>query len=513
MCGLYLSNNPNIDKRVEKILSNRLDFRGPDYQSGIIHHGRWKLYHARLSIIGLENKYNQPYFSENGDVLLFNGEILNYQKLAKKYLTVSRDSDTAVLAELLKIPNFNLNELEGFYAFTFIDKYGDLKFCVRDRFGVKPLFYHKDGEYITICSEPSVLAELFSRKVNTKAIDEYRVFRAPLFQESYFNDIHSLEPGLCLINGRYFDSSNYYTEDYYSDDELNEELTRVVALGVNSRMISDVPVGLLYSGGVDSNIIDQYTGCRLKKFTGGIAGDYDLNFAQFSDGDVSAVTIDPECFVSMFSKMTALRNEPLSVSNEVVLSVLAHQWSSAGGKVLLSGEAADEFFGGYDRIFSWGQRQTEFHVEEFLSRYAYVKFDDIPKHVIENTKTFFEDYRYLSPFEAVRQFFIKKHLPVLFRRLDFSLMMAGVEGREPLAHTDIFRLSMKMKADKLMRNQLGKLPLRILISKTLGRDFAFERKVGFPVDLRQMFYGEKSSSQYDNYNVWVDKNLGELGWL
>ena len=107
MCGFFASNDPLISKTHKTILDKHLKFRGPDYQSDLIDFKNWKIYHARLSIIGLSNKYNQPFVNKNdGSILLFNGEILNYKQLALEKLKKKEYSDTKTLSSLLELKDF-----------------------------------------------------------------------------------------------------------------------------------------------------------------------------------------------------------------------------------------------------------------------------------------------------------------------------------------------------------------------------------------------------------------------
>ena len=423
MCGFFLSNDPSIGENLSQVLARRLAFRGPDFQSDVISHKGWRFYHARLSIIATGSEYRQPYFSPSGGVLVFNGEILNFKELAIKYGIASCDSDTHVLSELLEIGDFDLNELEGFFAFALVNKEGRLTHCVRDRFGVKPLSFIKRGDVITISSEASVLSDLYQLDYSPEALEEYRIFRAPVLSDTYFKDIHAVQPGECLVNGKYFDSLNYIPEVYTDISTGLTKLDAVIKQSIESRLVSDVPVGLLYSGGIDSNIVSTHVAGDVPRFTGGLSDGYDMDFARSSaNPNTHVVTVSREQFADRFREMIKLRKEPLSVPNEVVLSILAGCWAKRGGKVLLSGEAADELFAGYDRIFYWALQTKSFSVDEFLNHYAYVPLNEIDVRIKQQLACFFEDLRGLSPFEMVRQFFIKKHLPVLFRRLDFALM-------------------------------------------------------------------------------------------
>ena len=250
MCGFFASNDPLINEDSLEIINNRLAFRGPDGQSGLVNHKDWKLYHSRLSIIAPIEKYSQPFFSEDKDVLVFNGEILNFRELQVKYKTLKSDSDTETLNELLKIKDFDINELEGFFAFLRVDESGKVTHCARDRFGVKPLFIYKRGDYISVSSEASALSDLFNLGYRKFSLEEYKVFRAPVYQGSYFDEVSSIEPGSCLVNGQFFDCLSYFNCDYLNENEIDNELEVTISNSIKSRLVSDVPVGLLYSGGI-----------------------------------------------------------------------------------------------------------------------------------------------------------------------------------------------------------------------------------------------------------------------
>lgn len=510
MCGFFISNDQQVSTADLANLKAQIGFRGPDYQSGLIEYKGWKVFHARLTIIGLSDDFSQPFFCESGSLVVFNGEILNFKSLARKYRLRDVGSDTEVLARLLDLEDFDLNELEGFFSFVRIDAAGMMTHCARDRFGVKPLFLFERGGSISVSSEASALSVVFGLEYSKDALDEYKAFRAPIFTGSYFEGVVSVAPGECHISGIYFNALDYFTESYDQYGFAMERLRGALDSAISSRLVSDAPVGLLYSSGVDSNLLNVLTSEKLPKLTGGMPGDVDLEYANNIVGRGPAIVAVPVFrseFVEKFQEMRSVRKEPLSVPNEVVLAVVSKQWARSGGKVLLSGEAADEFFGGYDRIFSWALEQHRFDLAEFLDRYCYLDGESVSEDIFDRAHDFFEEVSHLSVFEKVRFFFVKAHLPVLFRRLDFALMFSGVEGREPFAATDVFRAALKFSPNDLMRKGRGKRPLRELLGETMGSDFAWAEKVGFPIDVKQIFGNGKTRDRKENYSFWMDENL------
>jgi len=486
------------------VIERNLRFRGPDGSSGLIKQNGWASYHSRLSIIDLTEGTNQPVINKDCSQLVFNGEILNYQELGHKYFNKNYSSDTFLLNDLIVNDLLNLNELDGFFAFVFIDDRGELKYACRDKFGVKPLFYYKHDDQIAFSSEPNVLKDLFDLAVNKLALQEYRAFRAPIFQGSFFQGVEQIGPGCCYKNGQYFSiEDELLTQKVDESSNLLNDVEAALEEGVSSRCVSDVPIGLLLSKGIDSNLI-RFTGHFQRLYSVGFSGDEDIEYlAKAKVPNLTILRIQKEQFRKAFAHLLTLRKEPMSVPNEVMLYLIACEAKRDGVKVLLSGEGADEFFGGYDRVFTWAKNAEFFDLDVFLSLYAY---DEVSQEsqLYYRLKHLFSECHITEPFEIVRWFFMRFHMPVLFRRLDFALMAAGVEGREPIANCHLFDICKNLTSSLLMSEGLGKKPLRDLLARHMGNGFAFEKKVGFPVDLTEIFDNPKGLSSYD---LWFERNL------
>ena len=144
MCGFFISNFQLDDYQVRLECEKSLKFRGPDFNSDLIRNGNWAAIHYRLSIIDLTSESNQPILNDK-NMLVYNGEIFNFKKLGFKYFNKLYSSDTILLYDLLINEVFNADEIDGFFSFVFIDNNGNLKYAIRDKFGVKPLYYFTDG--------------------------------------------------------------------------------------------------------------------------------------------------------------------------------------------------------------------------------------------------------------------------------------------------------------------------------------------------------------------------------
>ena len=259
------------------------------------------------------------------------------------------------------------------------------------------------------------------------------------------------------------------------------------------------------SKGVDSNLIYNLANFD-RLYSIGFKGDPDFEYLRSNGPDnLTLIEANHEQYAKDLEYLLNLRGEPLSVPNEVLLYQLAKKAKLDGVKVLLSGEGADEFFGGYDRIFKAFSELNEFKLELFLDLYCYQK-PSLDSIVFRRFKTLFESVN-LCPFEKVRWFFIKYHMPVLFRRLDFAMMAAGVEGREPLANRHTFNFAKHLIANCLMGDKLGKIPLRNLLSNYTSKEFSYMDKVGFPVNLKKVYPEEAYKTSYE---IWFEKNLEVL---
>ena len=160
---------------------------------------------CKAYIIGLSDAYNQPFVDSDGNLIVYNGEIFNYKQLGQEKFKIKFDSDTHFLSKYLSSGKCNFNELEGFFAFIRVDKFGNLTHAVRDKFGVKPLYYFSDSQgNLSFSSEASLLAELYQKNYSQEKINRYKSFRACLTSETLFSDVRSVDPGSCLINGHYF---------------------------------------------------------------------------------------------------------------------------------------------------------------------------------------------------------------------------------------------------------------------------------------------------------------------
>jgi asparagine synthase (glutamine-hydrolysing) len=271
MCGICGSFLPRLadagDRSVVAGMMRRLEHRGPD-GSGLWSHGQAVLGHLRLAIIDLEGGY-QPQLNETGTVgVVFNGEIYNFAELRSLLLSAGHvfrtRSDTEVIVHGYEEWGLDLvPRLRGMFAFAVWDGRVRRMVLVRDRFGVKPLYYHRDhrgrlifaSEIKALFVDPAV-----PRALNERRLAEYLTYRSIAGDETLFADIREVEPGtLMVLEGDRIEKRRYWTAEIPiadSRDAADAETGRQLLYdAVSSRLVSDVPLGTITSGGLDSSLV------------------------------------------------------------------------------------------------------------------------------------------------------------------------------------------------------------------------------------------------------------------
>jgi asparagine synthase (glutamine-hydrolysing) len=388
MCGIAgrLNWNAPIDRSQLAAMISRLRHRGPDGQ-GFFAQGPIGLAHARLSIIDLSSG-DQPMCNEDGTVwVTFNGEIFNYPELRADLLQrghrFSTQSDTEVLVHLYEDYGDALVEhLNGQFAFALWDAARQRLLLARDRTGIRPLFHARVPGGLAFASEVKALLALpeVPRRLDARALGEVFTYWAPLPPHAVFEGIESLPPGHVMTVDtqgthlhRYWDWSfpPAPIEADRSADAYAEELRDLLIDAVRLQLRADVPVAAYLSGGLDSSIVTtlirHYTDTPLRTFS--------LTFddAEFDESvwqqqlvnhlgtDHTTVHCTRADIAAAFPRAIAHAETPIVRTAPAPMMLLAAGVRAAGYKVALTGEGADEVFGGYD-IFK------EARVRRFMAR-------------------------------------------------------------------------------------------------------------------------------------------------
>lgn len=367
MCGIVgFTNNIDNSNTVIKEMMNRIKHRGPDAEGEYIDEGI-ALGHRRLSIIDVSSQGDQPILNEDGSlVLVFNGEIYNYksirEKLAEAGHVFKTNTDTEVLIHgYEEYGEKLLNMLRGMFSFVIWDKNKKELFGARDFFGIKPMYYAVMDKTLIFGSEiKSFLAHPhFKMELNTKALENYLTFQYSPTSETFFKNVHKLLPahyfrfkdGKITIK-RYWDV-NFSEDSKPSLDEWVNRISDIFHDSVEAHKIADVEVGSFLSSGVDSSYVAAVADVD-KTFTVGFGNDekyneigWAKNFSKAIGKENSSKVITPEEYWNSLSMIQYHMDEPLADPSAVALYFVCNI-ASKKLKVVLSGEGADEIFGGYN---------------------------------------------------------------------------------------------------------------------------------------------------------------------
>lgn len=367
IAGIVKPKNRDLIKEMTKVIHHR----GPD-DEGYLTDESVSLGMRRLSIIDLAGG-KQPISSESGRLtIFFNGEIYNYKDLRSELLKAGEElkteSDTEVVLRMFEIHGLEmLPRLRGMFSFAIYDKDKSSLILARDFFGIKPLYYLKNNnEIVAFSSEIKSFFALpdFQTKVNERAVFNYLSYQYNPLSETFFKGVYKLPPAHYMIidvkTGE-AELKKYWQFKFKQDRSLEIEATKkrifeTMKDSVTHHMIADVPVGSFLSGGIDSSIIatlmQKIRGDKkIKTFTVGFESVSEGREAkETSDSlgtDHHEITIGPEEYFSNLPKAIWHFDEPVADPSALGLYFLARE-ASKEVKVVLSGEGADELFGGYN---------------------------------------------------------------------------------------------------------------------------------------------------------------------
>jgi asparagine synthase (glutamine-hydrolysing) len=514
MCGIFYSSDPGINQKRLERATFALQHRGPDYSKAITIDSKHKMGHTRLSITDPDDRSNQPFFSTSGaHCIIFNGEIYNFQKLkSEENFPWKTDSDTEVVVELFEKygPKF-LDRLNGMFAIVILNLITNEIFAARDRLGVKPLFYRKKTNSITLSSEVSVFHTVFDDLTpNPLGIEQYKTLRSTFGGTTFYEEISEFPAG------SYYQEGKFQTYWELSEPNLNvvdlNLLDELICNSIEIRIPQDVSYGSFLSGGVDSAIIAKVSKVRQ---TWCVGMPQSNEFAEASENAkfVNSVhnnlLVDDTTYLDTARFMINARKEPLSVPNEVLLYLLAQE-ASKSTKVIFSGEGADELFGGYSRVFEWSARKQVFDLNEFAALYSYSANPNL--EILESALRPFMHFE--NPYLIVSSFFQKFHLHGLLKRLDYATMLAGVESRNPFVDYRLVEYLFGIPlAAKNSEGTQSKWLLRNIASKYLPTSSAFREKVGFPVSIGKILSLKTDVNRQEEYDAWTNFNLRELNLI
>lgn len=367
MCGIVgFTNSIDNSNEVIKKMMDRIRHRGPDAEGKYVD-GDIALGHRRLSIIDISSQGDQPIFNEDGSlVIVFNGEIYNYMEIREKLVQAghgfSTNTDTEVLIHgYEEFGEKILNMLRGMFAFVIWDKKKKELFGARDFFGIKPMYYAVMNGTFMFGSEIKSFLEhpAFKKELNTEALENYLTFQYSPTPETFFKNVYKLQPAHYFrLKGGKLEIKRYWDIEFNADEKptLDDWVKRISDTfhdSVKAHKIADVEVGSFLSSGVDSSYVAAVADVD-KTFTVGFGEDEKYNEIGFAKNFSKAIgkentsrVISPDDYWNSIPMIQYHMDEPLADPSAVALWFvcnIAHEKL----KVVLSGEGADEIFGGYN---------------------------------------------------------------------------------------------------------------------------------------------------------------------
>jgi asparagine synthase (glutamine-hydrolysing) len=544
MCGFAgLISKKHINQSLIGEMSKTLLHRGPDF-TGFYFDDLAGFFHNRLSLLDLSENGNQP-FSDDEHVLLYNGEIYNHQELRHIYLKdifFKSTSDTETLFYLLKRLGVEKTALiiEGMYAFSFYNRYSNEIYLVRDKLGIKPIFYcHQNGNFV-FSSELKGISEHFPLQLNkakilSAALGEFEYSRI----HTPYENVWQVEPGHfikynihnpTIINQPYFKLTDWVSENDFNrmnlknNNELQEEFNFYFDASVKKMLLSDVPVGAFVSGGIDSSIIVssavKHTNLRL--YTANNVGkfselEYSKLLANHVNLPLNVHNHEPQDFItnlveSIWYYELPIAVHPSAVPFQGVASLAKHH----GTKPILTGEGSDELFLGYPRLLT-KKFDHLIRLPFLLTEKIYKKIPGLTRYLNLNKVNYNRDLLYLpftmennlnnekytKSYDFIQNKTLKKEYCLTIEMLGRSLhsllwrndrmgMMHSLEARFPFLDDTLIKFSLNLpinmkigKTTKLYNIKhpflIDKYIVRKYAEKILPNSLTYRKKAGFPL--------------------------------
>jgi asparagine synthase (glutamine-hydrolysing) len=587
MCGIagFFELSSQGDEGVLRQMTDTMTHRGPDdkgYQLFRSNDFAVGLGQRRLSIIDLSPRGHQP-MSLFNLTITYNGEIYNFKEvrneLQRAGYAFQSDSDTEViLAAFHRWGPASMNKFRGMWAFAIWDQSTQKLFLCRDRMGVKPLYWYKRGNVLLFGSELKSFHKHpgFLKEINSEALGMYFKYSYVPSPHCIFGNTEKLAPGTYLeVNSKleiqrhtYWNIDDYYTKGHEEKrlwmkrpvSEIAEELEQILTEGFKLRMVSDVPVGMFLSGGIDSSLVTallqkEYT-TPLKTFTIGFhekkynEADWAKKIAKQLGTDHTELYCSPKEAFEVIGKLSDIYDEPFGDSSAIptyLVSALARRHVT----VALSADGGDEQFCGYPRYLKastihslpYPLRRSASLLMKMISPatissiYSKLRPGASGWHNLEDKYAKFVtslgQRKLTDEFDALKSYFrdnelvqmkvkpVSKNVNELSRQLDsitelmrvdmsFSLtddmlvkvdrasMAVGLESREPFLDNKIIEYSSQMPSSFKYHEGKTKYILRKILYKYISPELVDRKKMGFEVPIHDWFKNDLKPI-YENY--------------
>jgi asparagine synthase (glutamine-hydrolysing) len=539
-------------------MTSVLEHRGPDGLGTHIE-GPLSIGHVRLSVIGRENG-QQPLFNEDGSVVLVcNGEIYNYHQLRRELIRSGHrfqtDSDAEVLVHLWEVDGPELvHRLRGMFAFVLYDKRQNVLFGARDPFGQKPLFYHQTAQRFAFASEIKSLLQLpdVERRVDRRALDQFLFYQYVPHPGTLFEEIRQISPGHSFfVRDGELQIARYWFPEFEENEELSDQqhldrLETGLRDATRAHLVSDVPVGIFLSGGIDSSLVaalaSSETHAGLPTYSISFRGtkDDESRYARLASRTLGLDHYEYAFLAShveeCMPQLAATFDQPLADSAALPLLHLSRQ-AARDVKVVLTGDGGDEVFAGYrkyrraaarivqtrllavlgPRVFSsqrlaasvpdrLGLRRLQSRLGMMVvpsQRSAYFRnawegwdreqlYSENPGSEITREFSAWQDHPRAqiveNPVNRMLQIDQEHYLPDdLMLKSDYTTMACGLEARAPLLDPTLARLAGGLPLRLKVTSRQTKIALRAIGRRWLPDELTERPKKGFSFPLSQWF--------------------------
>lgn len=577
MCGINGFNwqNENLIKK----MNTKIAHRGPD-DDGVLLSPEISLGHRRLSIIDLSQAGHQPMKTPDGRyAIVYNGELYNFKEIKtelKEFSFFSSSDTEAVLYAFAKWGADCLKKFNGIFSFAVWDAQKKELFLARDQFGVKPLYYFfKNGKFIFSSEAKAILEHSFvGREINLDALNNYFRFLYVLGPETMWQDIKKLPPAhYAILKNGTLAIERYYKLEFREKKYGTEELAGLVRQGLQAairrQLVSDRPVGLFLSGGLDSSAIcgmmARLAGGSIKTFSVGFdteieAEKFNADFhiakrtAEYFKTDHHPITISAKDVAAHFEDCVIAMDEPVSNHIEVPTYFLAKE-AKKQVAVVLGGDGGDETWGGYDRYYYVGMIEK---LQRFLPMVKNKFFANLCGK-LSGKEIFFEKLStrpgidlflsFMAQKESVVAKFLKKDYNNPFAakesyspyftdgaadaanqmmladigtwltdesliRSDKLTMAHGLEERVPFLDKELAELAFSVSSKYKLRNrEQGKKILREALSGIVPEFVLEQKKRGFFSPAAKWLRGGLKPMSYEILSAgYTDKTAGLFDW-
>ena len=546
ICGEFKFTKKSFDTVKLDNLMSSISMRGRD-SSGTYLDNDIFLGHHRLAIIDTTDKSNQP-MQVGKYVIVFNGVIFNYQlikkNLERKGHAFKSSGDTEVIIRsYIEYGSECVKHLDGVFAFCIYDIDKKSIFLARDRIGIKPLYYYKDNDQISFSSHmKGIIKNMKTKEIDPIALNyQFTLHSVVPAPHTIIKNIKKLEPGCTLsisktgkaIKQKYFDINDIQLANY-SDDEIGENISSLLSLAIKKRInVADVPVGILLSGGLDSSLITAISKGYKNKintysigfetinneegnefhYSDMIASDFGTLHEKYKISDFDLLNNIDEVILSM--------SEPMFSQDSSAFYLLARNVSNST-KVVMSGQGADEVFGGY----FWYKKimaEKNHDVINTLSKYYFDRSYDnykeiINKNLVEDNYVFNELKSMLDQMDpdlTTLDKVLRLELSTFIiddpvKRVDNMTMSHSLEARVPYLDIDLISFMLSVKSEKKIAHG-EKCLLKQVSEKYLNNEIINREKFYFPVPplkiIKNKFYdyckeilGSEAAAQRNLFN-------------